>query len=64
MGAADAGAVVLIGPPGSGKSTVAAALADLLAVPWHDTDAAVEAEQGRTIADIFVVDGEAAFRAP
>ncbi|MBK9475737.1 MAG: shikimate kinase [Tetrasphaera sp.] len=56
-------AVVLIGPPGSGKSTVAAALADLFAVPWHDTDAAVEAEQGRTIADIFVVDGEAAFRA-
>jgi shikimate kinase len=54
--------VVLVGPPGSGKSTVGAALAELLGLPLHDTDAAIEAEQGRTIADIFIEDGEPAFR--
>lgn len=55
--------VVLVGPPGSGKSTVGEALAALLGVPLHDTDAAIEAAQGRPIADIFVEDGEPAFRA-
>ena len=55
--------MVLVGPPGSGKSTVGAALATLLGVPLHDTDAAIEVAQGRTIYDIFVEDGEAAFRA-
>ena len=55
--------VVLVGPPGSGKSTVGAALAERLGVRLHDTDAAVEAEQGRSISDIFVEDGEPAFRA-
>lgn len=54
--------VVLVGPPGSGKTTTGEALAALLGVPFHDTDAAVEAAQGRTIGDIFVVDGEPAFR--
>jgi shikimate kinase len=55
--------VVLVGPPGSGKSTVGQALAALLGESLHDTDAAIEAAQGRTIADIFVEDGEPAFRA-
>ena len=55
--------VVLVGPPGSGKSTVGAALADLLGLALHDTDAAIELAQGRSIYDIFVEDGEAAFRA-
>jgi shikimate kinase len=55
--------VVLVGPPGSGKSTVGAALAELLGLPLHDTDAAIEAGQGRTISDIFIEDGEPAFRA-
>ena len=54
--------VVLVGPPGSGKSTVGAALAELLGLPLHDTDAAIEAAAGRTISDIFVEDGEPAFR--
>ena len=54
--------VVLVGPPGSGKTTVGTALADLLGVPLHDTDAAIEAAAGRTISDIFVDDGEPAFR--
>jgi shikimate kinase len=55
--------VVLVGPPGSGKSTVGAALAELLGLPLHDTDAAIQARQGRTISDIFIEDGEPAFRA-
>jgi shikimate kinase len=42
---------------------VGEALAALLGVPLHDTDAAIEAAQGRPIADIFVEDGEPAFRA-
>jgi shikimate kinase len=55
--------VVLVGPPGSGKSTVGAVLAELIGAPLHDTDAAIEADSGRTIADIFVESGEPAFRA-
>lgn len=54
---------VLVGPPGSGKSTVGAALAARLGVPLHDTDAAIERSEGRSISDIFVEDGERAFRA-
>ena len=55
--------MVLVGPPGSGKSTVGAALATLLGVVLHDTDAAIEVAQGRTVYDIFVEDGEPTFRA-
>jgi shikimate kinase len=55
--------VVLVGPPGSGKSTVGAVLAALLGVAFHDTDAAIEADQGRPVSDIFVEDGEPVFRA-
>ena len=40
-----------------------AALAELLGLPLHDTDAAIEVAQGRTISDIFIEDGEPAFRA-
>lgn len=54
--------VVLVGPPGAGKSTVGAALAQALGVALHDTDAAVERAQQRSISDIFVTDGEPAFR--
>ncbi len=54
--------VVLVGPPGSGKTSTGAALAELLDVPAHDTDAAIEAASGRSISDIFVLDGEAVFR--
>lgn len=54
--------MVLVGPPGSGKTTVATALAERLGLPVHDTDAAVEAEAGTSIADLFVVQGEPHFR--
>lgn len=54
--------VVLVGPPGSGKSTIAAALADRLGTVHRDTDVAVENEAGRSISDIFVDSGEAHFR--
>lgn len=54
---------VLVGPMGVGKSTVGLLLAERLGVGFRDTDEDVVAEQGRTVADIFVEDGEAAFRA-
>lgn len=54
---------VLIGPPGSGKTVTGRALAALLEVSFHDTDEHIVAVGGRPIADIFVDDGEAAFRA-
>src|SRR5215471_6351027 len=53
---------VLVGPPGSGKSTVGAALAERLAVPLRDTDQDVEALTGTTIAALFVDRGEEYFR--
>lgn len=55
-------AAVLVGPPGAGKSTVAQALAAQMELTVHDTDAAVEASAGRSIAEIFTTDGEAVFR--
>jgi shikimate kinase len=54
---------VLIGPPGAGKTTVGGLLAALLGVGYTDTDAAVEAVAGKPVGDIFVEDGEPAFRA-
>src|SRR6478609_1396299 len=53
---------VLVGPPGAGKSTVGRALADRWSVGFRDTDADVEASTGESVADLFVVRGEAAFR--
>ncbi|WP_114907655.1 shikimate kinase [Ornithinimicrobium murale] len=53
---------VLVGPPGAGKSTVGALLASHLQTTFRDTDALIEQAQGRSISDIFVDDGEAAFR--
>ncbi|MFE1948793.1 shikimate kinase [Streptomyces massasporeus] len=55
--------VVLVGPMGVGKSTVGQLLAERLGVSYRDTDDDIVAEQGRTIAEIFVDEGESTFRA-
>ncbi len=54
--------VVLVGPMGAGKSTVAGLLAEAYGVTARDTDADVEAAEGRSISDIFVDTGEDHFR--
>jgi shikimate kinase len=55
--------LVLVGPPGSGKTTIGQALAGLLGVPFRDTDADIVAAAGKPIGEIFTEDGEPAFRA-
>ncbi|MFI1759070.1 3-dehydroquinate synthase [Streptomyces sp. NPDC020571] len=55
--------IVLVGPMGVGKSTVGQLLADRLGTGYRDTDEDIVAAQGRAIAEIFVDEGEAAFRA-
>jgi shikimate kinase len=54
---------ILIGPPGAGKSTVGPLLAERLGVGFLETDEQVEATAGKQVADIFIEDGEEAFRA-
>ena len=56
-------AVVLVGAPGSGKSTVGPLLAERLELPFVDVDTTIEGRTGRSIAEIFADDGEPAFRA-
>ncbi|HEX6797167.1 MAG TPA: 3-dehydroquinate synthase [Ktedonobacterales bacterium] len=54
--------IILIGPTGSGKTTVAAALAKLLGWPCLDTDALIERRAGLAIPEIFAREGEPRFR--
>jgi shikimate kinase len=53
---------VLIGLPGSGKSTIGRRLAKALDVTLVDSDAEIETKTGRSVADIFATEGEAEFR--
>jgi shikimate kinase len=57
------GVIVLVGAPGSGKSTVGAALAEQLGVSFTDVDAVIVERVGKPVAEIFADDGEGAFRA-
>jgi len=52
----------LIGYRGSGKTSVAAALAELLTWPWLDADEELERQAGESIKQIFATEGEAGFR--
>ena len=54
--------VVLIGPPGAGKSVVGPLVAARLGVEFRDTDADVGTVAGKPVGDIFVEDGEEYFR--
>ena len=53
---------VLIGLPGSGKTTTGKRLAGLLDVAFADSDHLIEAQTGRSVEAIFAADGEAGFR--
>jgi shikimate kinase len=57
-----AGPIVLVGAPGSGKSTVGALLAERLSMEFVDVDAVIEERTGKSVAEIFADDGEPAFR--
>jgi shikimate kinase len=55
-------AIVLIGPPAAGKSSVGALLAAALGVPFADTDTLVARAARKPVGDVFVQDGELVFR--
>lgn len=55
--------IALIGPMGSGKTTIGQALAQDLSLSFRDTDQMIIEQTGREISDIFIEDGEDAFRA-
>ena len=61
--ARETGNIVLVGMPGSGKSTVGKALAEAMGRPLVDTDALIVEDAGRPIPEIFATDGEEVFRA-
>ena len=54
--------VIFIGPPGSGKSSVGKEVAAILKLSHIDTDQLIEEKSGKRISDIFLEDGEPAFR--
>jgi shikimate kinase len=54
--------IVLIGPRGGGKTTVARLLAERLGVEWRDADALLERRAGMPVREVFAREGEAGFR--
>jgi shikimate kinase len=54
--------VILIGPMGSGKSTIGKSLANKLSLQFRDTDSVIEEQEKKTVSQIFIEDGEDAFR--
>ena len=54
--------VVLVGPPGAGKTTIGHRLASTLNIPFIDTDQLIEKEYGKACGDVFSELGEATFR--
>ena len=54
--------IILIGPPGAGKSTIGHSLAKKMKVKFADTDSLIEAKLDKKISDIFVDLGEPVFR--
>ena len=54
--------LVLVGPPGAGKSTVGRLVAERLGLPFRDTDDDIVRAAGKPIPEIFIDDGEEHFR--
>jgi shikimate kinase / 3-dehydroquinate synthase len=54
--------IVLVGFMGAGKTTIGHILAERLGTPFVDSDVHIEQQLGRTIADVFAVEGEQHFR--
>jgi len=55
--------IILIGPMGSGKTTVGEELSESFSLDFRDTDMMIVQQSGREISDIFIEDGEDEFRA-
>ncbi len=54
--------IILIGPMGSGKTTIGQKLSADLGIEFRDTDQMIVSQSGREISDIFIEEGEEAFR--
>jgi shikimate kinase len=54
--------ILLVGMMGAGKTTAGELVASILGWPYRDSDADVEMATGMTVPEMFVAQGEAAFR--
>lgn len=54
--------IIIIGPPGAGKTTIGKLLAKDLELDFIDTDSEIERQTGKKISDIFLDEGETGFR--
>jgi shikimate kinase len=55
--------IILVGLPGSGKTTVGRLVATSLGAPFVDLDDAIQGRAGKSVARLFAEEGEGAFRA-